>query len=153
MLLILQILETASMNEVIRGHLSEKKKIKDLFLVVISSIQISSNKALVSSLIQFISNLCYGQGKLKQMLAKEAHSDFIKTLKSILFEIKTPSSFEESENSDKENKDPMAKKNFERKDKADKSLLKQSIYNLIGNLCIEKSLRQSFASDTEGVLS
>ena len=65
MLLILQILETGSMNEEVRGNLSEKKKIKDLFLVVIRSIEISKNKVLISSLLQFISNLCYGNGKLR----------------------------------------------------------------------------------------
>jgi hypothetical protein len=45
--------------------LSDKKKIKDLFLVVIRSVEIPKNKALISSLIQFIANLCHGTGKLK----------------------------------------------------------------------------------------
>lgn len=60
MTMILQILETGSLNEHVRANLSDKKKIKDLFLVVIKSIEIPKNKLLVSSLIQFISNLCYG---------------------------------------------------------------------------------------------
>lgn len=60
MLVILHTLETGSLNELVRSNLSDKKKIKDLFLVVIRSIEISANKELVSSLIQFFSNLCYG---------------------------------------------------------------------------------------------
>jgi len=48
---ILEILEDASLNEFVRESLSEKKKIKDLFLVVLKSISIQENKKLVSSLI------------------------------------------------------------------------------------------------------
>ena len=43
---------------------------------------------MVSSLIQFISNLVYGKGKLKQMLAKENTSEFLGTLKDVLDQIK-----------------------------------------------------------------
>lgn len=39
------------MNEEVRGKLSEMSKIKDLFLIVIKSINISENRKLVSSLI------------------------------------------------------------------------------------------------------
>ena len=88
MLLITQILETGSMNEEVRGNLSDKKKIKDLFLVVIRSIEISKNKVLISSLVQFISNLCYGTGKLRSMLAKENSAEFMATLKQVLDQIK-----------------------------------------------------------------
>lgn len=87
MLLILQILETGSLNETVRGNLSDKKKIKDLFLVVIRSIEINKNKVLISSLLQFISNLCYGTGKLKMMLAKENMSEFTATLREVLDQI------------------------------------------------------------------
>ena len=88
MLLVLQILETGSMNEQVRGNLSDKKKIKDLFLVVIRSVEINKNKVLISSLVQFISNLCYGNGKLRQMLAKEDSAEFMGTLKQVLDQIK-----------------------------------------------------------------
>lgn len=88
MLTILTILETGSLNEAVRSNLSDKKKIKDLFLVVIRSIEINKNKRLIASLVQFISNLCFGSGKLKQMLAKEDSRDFIRTLKQILEQIK-----------------------------------------------------------------
>ena len=75
------------MNEFVRENLSEKKKIKDLFLVVINSIDIKQNRKLVSSLIQFVSNLCYGTGKFRQMLRSENPSDFLGTLKSILISV------------------------------------------------------------------
>lgn len=39
------------MNEMVRDSLSEKKKIKDLFMIVIKSIDIAENRKLVSSLI------------------------------------------------------------------------------------------------------
>lgn len=81
---ILEILETASLNEFVREHLAEKKKIKDLFLVVIRSIPIDENRKLVSSLIQFVSNLCYGGGKFRVMLRSENSSEFFKTLTQIL---------------------------------------------------------------------
>ena len=81
MIIILQILENASMNDTVRSNLSDKKKIKDLFLVVIRSIEICKNKYLISSLIQFISNLCYGNGKLRQMLAREDSNEFFATLR------------------------------------------------------------------------
>lgn len=39
------------MNEIVRESLSEKKKIKDLFLAVIKVINIKENRKIVSSLI------------------------------------------------------------------------------------------------------
>jgi hypothetical protein len=105
MLLVLQILETGSLNEQVRANLSDKKKIKDLFLVVIRSIEICKNKVLISSLIQFISNLCYGQGKLRSMLAKENSTEFMATLKQVLDQIKVNSPNDEDlDNIDDENK-------------------------------------------------
>ena len=65
---ILAILENGSMSEAVRMNLSEKKKVKDLFLVVIRSINVDENREVVSSLIQFASNLCYGTGKFRRLL-------------------------------------------------------------------------------------
>ena len=48
---ILTILENGSMSEPVRMNLSEKKKVKDLFLVVIRAINIDENRKVVSSLI------------------------------------------------------------------------------------------------------
>jgi len=72
------------MNEEVRQNLSEKKKIKDLFLVVVRSLEISKNKLLIASLLSFISNLCYGRGKLKQLLANEDLQEFFKTILQIM---------------------------------------------------------------------
>lgn len=82
--LILEILEAGSMNEAVRLHLSERKKIKDLFLVVIKSVNIKENRRLLSSLIQFVSNLCYGTGKFRTMLRSENPSDFFGNLTLVL---------------------------------------------------------------------
>lgn len=72
-------------------NLSEKKKIKDLFMVVIRSIDIAENRTLVASLIQFVSNLCYGTNKFRRMLIKsENPEEFILTLKSILSAVANP---------------------------------------------------------------
>ena len=89
---ILIILENGSMNEAVRMNLSEKKKIKDLFLVVIRSIDINKNRALVASLVQFVANLCYGTNKFRKMLltAENTPADFIQTLSSILSSVKDP---------------------------------------------------------------
>lgn len=143
MVTLLQILENGSMNEAVRSNLSEKKKIKDLFLVVIRSIDIKKNKVVVSSLIQFISNLCYGTGRLRTMLAKEDTGEFMATLKQILVQVK-----EKDEPAEDEDKDE-----FEKKEVAHKSLAKSAVYCLCGNLCIEKKLRVSMAADEAGVLS
>lgn len=106
------------MNELVRENLSEKKKIKDLFLVVIKSIDIQQNRKLVSSLIQFVSNLCYGTGKFRTMLRSENPSQFFKTLKDILLSTKTQ---------EKDEKTVIA----------DKVLLKHAVLGFIGNLCVD----------------
>lgn len=74
---ILVLLENASLDEVVRSTLSEMSKIKDLFLIVIRSIELKENMKLVSSLIQFVSNLCYGQGKFRKMLAQVPGQEFL----------------------------------------------------------------------------
>ena len=88
------------MNEQVRLGLSEKKKIKDLFLVVFKSVDAKENRRLLSSLIQFVSNLCYGTGKFRVMLRSESPSEFIGTLKSI-FETTSEEEPEKSKNSDR----------------------------------------------------
>lgn len=81
---ILVLLENASLDEVVRSTLSEMSKIKDLFLIVIRSIDIDQNMKLVSSLIQFVSNLCYGTGKFRKMLSQEPPNEFLATIETIL---------------------------------------------------------------------
>lgn len=127
MLIVLEILESGSMNEAVRGNLSEKKKIKDLFLVVVRSVEISKNKKMIASLVQFFSNLCYGTGKLRQMLAKDDQSELMGVLKQILDQIRVDEKYEDPEDAD-ENDDPNASNakiaKFLKKEMADKSLLK-----------------------------
>jgi hypothetical protein len=48
---LLSLLENGSLNDVVRGILSEKTKIKDLFLIVFRSVEITENMLLISSLI------------------------------------------------------------------------------------------------------
>ena len=87
MLAILTLLEGASMEENTRSDLSEKKKIKDLFLVVIRSIDIKKNRPIISQLISFASNLCYGTGKFRRMLATDKETNpeqFFGILKTIV---------------------------------------------------------------------
>ena len=157
MLVILYILETGSMNESVRNNLSDKKKIKDLFLVVIRSIEIAKNKELISSLVQFFSNLCYGQGKLRSMLAREDTTELMNVFKMILDQIEVEQKFVEEDSEDTENKDPnqinKKKSEWEKKEQKEKSVAKSSIYALIGNLCIDKTLRMKFAGDCEGILN
>ena len=139
-----------SLNETVRGNLSDKKKIKDLFLVVIRSIEINKNKVLISSLLQFISNLCYGTGKLKMMLAKENMSEFTATLRDVLDQINVevkPNEDDLSEKNDDESNleeiltDAQKKIDFAKKDQAERSLLKISLYTLVANMCNDKTLR------------
>jgi hypothetical protein len=81
---ILVLLENASLDEVVRGVLSEMSKIKDLFLIVIRSVEIAQNMKLISSLIQFVSNLCFGTGKFRKLLASEPPAEFLSTVATVL---------------------------------------------------------------------
>lgn len=156
MLIILHMLESGSMNESVRMNLSDKKKIKDLFLVVINSIEIAKNKQLISSLVQFFSNLCFGQGKLRSMLAREDPKELMSLFKKVLDQIKIEQKFTAEDDEETENKAPnhqSKEQEFLLVEKRDRSVLKSSIYALIGNLCIDKTLRLKFASDQEQILT
>lgn len=138
---ILVLLENASLSEVVRSTLSEMTKIKDLFLIVIRSIEVLENMKLVSSLIQFISNLCYGTGKFRKMLAMEPPVEFLTTIENILeMTSKTQLTIEDKSKIDWD---------FESK----RSLLKGATLGFVGNLCVEVKLRQVIAADMGGVLS
>jgi hypothetical protein len=115
---ILTLLENASMHEEVRTDLSEKKKIKDLFLVVINSIDIKNNRVLVSQLISFASNLCYGTGKFRRMLIADKDKkpeDFFGTLKQILESVVEPETKKDAEMLD-ENKSPNTEKKAQEED-------------------------------------
>jgi hypothetical protein len=141
MLQILQILEAGSMNEEVRQNLSDKKKIKDLFLVVIRSIEISKNKMLVAALLAFVSNLCYGAGKLKQMLANEDMQEFFKTILQIMEQISIEVKYEEVhdlDEEDMENEDPLKLLAFLKDQQRDRLTIRSSLHGFLGNLCTEK---------------
>jgi len=135
------------MHEEVRSDLSEKKKIKDLFLVVLNSINIKENRQLVSQLISFASNLCYGAGKFRKMLVNDKDRDpvdFLKMLATIL------DSAQESETFHIE----LHKQTVEQKAaEQDRILLKQCTLNLVGNLCCEIDLRKMIVADMGGLLS
>lgn len=57
---------------------------------------------------------------------------------------------EEDDDKNTENQAPNSQSKeaeFNMKEKRDKTVLKSSIYGLIGNLCIDKTLRIKFAND------
>ena len=130
-------------------NLSEKKKMKDLFLVVIKSIDVKQNRKLVASLIQFVSNLCYGTGKFRKMLLNQDANpkEFLAHLRSILVTVEQPDIndstklFEESKLPSKEQLEQMIAS------EGDRVLLKQSLITFIGNLSCELQLRQMIAQD------
>lgn len=126
---ILVLLENASLSEVVRATLSEMTKIKDLFMIVIRSINVTENMKLVSSLIQFVSNLCYGTGKFRKMLSQEPPVEFLTTLVSIL----------EITSQTKLSKEDKSKIDWDLEGK--RSLLKGATLGFIGNLCVEPKLR------------
>ena len=127
---LLSILENGSMVDAVRANLSEKKKIKDLFLVVIRAVNITENRKLVASLVQFVSNLCYGTGKFRRLLMNESPIDFIKTLKDILVSVKDQKVTEDSITDNTKVRDLMTAEN-------DRTLLKGTMLNFIGNLTVE----------------
>ena len=129
---LLAILENGSMVDLVRDTLSEKKKIKDLFLVVIRAINIDENRKLIASLVQFVSNLCYGTGKFRRMLiASESPLDFITTLKDILGSVKDQEVTENQINEETKVADIVKAENA-------RSVLKGTMLNFIGNLTVEK---------------
>lgn len=142
---ILALLESGSMVESVRLNLSEKKKMKDLFLVVIKSIDIKQNRKWVASLIQFVSNLCYGTGKFRKMLAgNDANpKEFMAHLKTILVSVELSEIKEESK---QDVKSALA-------DEGDRVLLKQAVVTFVGNLSCETALRLMIAADEGGLLS
>lgn len=147
------LLESGSMNEEVRGILSEKKKIKDLFLVVIRSINIDENRRLCSSLIQFVSNLCYGTGKFRRMLltAEASPLEFIKTLTSILESVMKPNIFNENFNEKEEETKEQEAARLD--NETQRVLLKQAMLSFVANLCAEAQLRVHISADMGGLLS
>jgi len=93
------------------------------------------------------------------MLIREDTSELFSLFRAILDQIKVDQKYKPKESSeDSENKSPnnngdKDEQAWNKKEIRDKSLLKQSMYALIGNLCIEKDLRLKFASDVQLILT
>jgi hypothetical protein len=138
---LLTLLENGSLNEVVRGILSEKTKIKDLFLIVFRSVEITENMLLISSLIQFVSNLCYGTGKFRVKLASEPPSEFMNTLNEALQKIKKSFVCKED------------KTKTDWKREGDRTCVKFAILNFVVNLLNDPKLRQHIANNMGNVLA
>lgn len=134
-------LENASLNDVVRGILSEKTKIKDLFLIVIRSVEITENMKLISSLVQFVSNLCYGTGKFRTKLASEIPSEFLSTIQIVLAKVKKSLI----------NTEDRTKTDW--KLEGDRVCVKYATMNFVVNLLNDPKLRQHIASNMGNVLS
>jgi len=84
-------------------------------LVVIRSINIKENRVLVSQLISFASNLCYGTGKFRRMLIADKDQkpeEFFGTLRTILestLEIEMKPKYESDENTSPNKKEEEKK--------------------------------------------
>ena len=74
-----------------------------------------------------MSNLCYGKGKFRKMLASESPQDFLSMIESILQLVEQPLVDKESK------KDYTGEGN--------RILLKTSVLNFIANLCVDVQLR------------
>jgi len=92
-------------------------------------------------LIQFVSNLCYGTGKFRKMLASTDNSEFIKTIRQILDSVTKTAN-------QRSGKDKLAKQ-----DDADRALLHQAVLSFIGNLCCDQQLRKFIAANNGELLS
>ena len=84
------------------------------------------------------------------MLAKENMSEFTATLRDVLDQINVevkPNEDDLSEKNDDESNleeiltDAQKKIDFAKKDQAERSLLKISLYTLVANICNDKTLR------------
>jgi hypothetical protein len=62
---LLNLLEEATLNELIRSALSEKKKIRDLFISVLKVLEVQEHSKVMVTLISFATNLCYGETNIK----------------------------------------------------------------------------------------
>jgi len=135
------LLENGSLNDVVRGILSEKTKIKDLFLIVFRSVEITENMLLISSLIQFVSNLCYGTGKFRVKLTQEDPKEFMTTLNDALLKIEKSYICKED------------KSKSDWKKEADRICVKFSILNFVVNLLNDPKLRKHVADNMGNVLA
>lgn len=156
---VFNMLEEATINDYCRGQLSEKKKIKDLFIAVLKALDVKENTKLFGTLISFGSNLCFGKYETKfRELLKKDFGDLINELIVIInFIIDGIKEDYKEEDQIKELKQKKLKKRQKRelteregdlkKRVHDRILLKQITCGFISNLSVDKTFRKFFAAD------
>ena len=75
------------MNELVRVQLSDKKMIKDLFLAVLQALEIRDNMKVITALVSFVTNLCYGtqQGRFRTLLRNHTNELMQQTQRMLTF--------------------------------------------------------------------
>jgi len=156
---VFSILEEATLNDYVRGQLSEKKKIKDLFVSVLKALDLQENTALFGTLISFGSNLCFGkhETKFRELLKKDFGDLMNIIVNMVTFVIeKTQEDMKEqeeiklikSQKLKKKEKKRLAEREAIQKQKVkDLILLKQVLCGFISNLALEPSFRKFFAAE------
>lgn len=113
----MEIIEEGTHNQIVRDGLSEKKKIKDVFLVVVKSINLKEQRTLVASLLSVVGNLCYGTNHFRNLLKSETPTQFFGMLKDIL--------------------ESASKKEDDQAKEHSRVLVKQSLLAFLGNLTVD----------------
>lgn len=133
------LLEDATLNDHVRAQLSEKKKIKDLFISVIKALDLDENITLFGTLISFGSNLCFGkyQTKFRELLKKnfaDLMNEIVNMLTYVLQRLDEDKQAKDNIKTQKEKKmKKKERKRLEEEEKqlnqkiADRILLKQTL--------------------------
>ena len=134
---IFSILEEATLNEYVRTQLSEKKKIKELFISVLKALDLQENTNLIATLISFGSNLWFGKYEIKfrEFLKKDFGDlmNIIVNMVTFIIEKHKEDNKEKEEISElktkklkkKEKRELEERDNKNKKNMADRILLKQ----------------------------
>ena len=152
------ILEDATLNDYVREQLSEKKKIKDLFVTVIKALELDENISLFGTLIGFGSNLCFGkyQTKFREMLKKDfgtLMNEIVTMVNYVIDKLKEDHKISDDFKTEKQKRlKKSAKRRLEEEEKehkkkvADRILLKQTLCGFISNLALDATFRNFFAA-------
>ncbi len=68
----LEILEDGSLNDLVRGELAGRRKVKDMFLKTLESLNAVDHSELLSLLLSFVSNLCYAGPQFKELMKPDS---------------------------------------------------------------------------------
>ncbi|CAI2384675.1 unnamed protein product [Moneuplotes crassus] len=153
------ILEDATLNEFVRNQLSEKKKIKDLFISVLKALDVDENISLFGTLISFGSNLCFGKHmtRFRELLKKDFGDLMNQILEMLTYVIEKL----KEDNQEKQEINQLQAKKMKKKERkalnerekifkkkiADRVLLKQTLCGFISNLALDGTFRNFFANE------